>query len=81
MNLNNVNEKVFLILWVLLCLLIVTSGQISFDLFSHCNEWPRYLQGNNLMCHPVLNCSGEDRLLPGGVNDLPAAAQEKCFFR
>ena len=51
------------------------------DFISHFNEWPRYLQGNNLMCHPVLNCSGEDRLLPGGVNDLPAAAQEKCFFR
>ena len=32
MNLNNVNEKVFLILWVLLCLLIVTSGQISFHI-------------------------------------------------
>ena len=30
MNLNNVNEKVFLILWALLWLLISTSGQIRF---------------------------------------------------
>ena len=29
--------------------------------------------------HLILSC--EDRLLPGRVDGLPAATQEKCFFR